>query len=232
MLDRKLIAHLILCVLVLCLAACASAPPPQASSTKVSCTLPTFAPFPETKERQDRAGIVISLAPASYECRTEYNVSRKEATPTAGEFAQSLLAGPNAVLIEETRTPYMRTSPDRLAFEVTIVNQLSNVFRGLGAVPQFTVGGKLVQVPSGLYAELTNLLIPPQGQATFTLQGPELAGLADKTVLEVALYDIATKTDAASNVTERQNYRWVYNYATQIQEREARTETHRGWVRR
>jgi len=43
-----------------------------------------------------------------------------------------------------------------------------------------------------------------------------LADLPDKTTIGLFIYDIVTKTDAAGNVTEKQNFEWYYNLETQL----------------
>jgi hypothetical protein len=81
------------------------------------------------------------------------------------------------------------------------------------------------------YAELTNVIVPPRAQQQVNIDGPSLSVLPDQTTIGLFLYDVATKTDAAGNVTEKQNFEWYYNYGVQRKEATGSIVKKRGWTR-
>jgi hypothetical protein len=199
------------------------------NTTKVSCLMPTFSPLPETKESQDKGGITVSVAPVPYQ-----QVSRAVTHDQEVDSGISRTYSGGAVYdtpmrtIERTTTPVLSVSPERLAFVVTITNNLPRVFRGSGALVQFNVAGKLQGTDQTGYADLLNAMIPPRQQAQFTVLGPPLASLPQgSTTVGLSLYDIITAVDQAGNVTEKQNFDWFYTYAPKLAETEAVVKTRR-----
>jgi hypothetical protein len=213
---------------------CASAPPPAPETVTVACKQPTFSPLAETKESQEKGGIVISVAPSSYSCEASMVRTRAEVAPSFGELLLAKVGrpqnAPDPKLIEETDTPVLQVKPERLNFQIRISNKLSRVFRGAGAVVLYNFGGKNQQVEKNDYAELENIIVPPRTEAQVSILGPPISQLGDHQTLGLFIYDIVTKTDAAGNILEKQNFEWYYNYGVQSHEDTRPIARRRGWV--
>jgi len=128
---------------------CATAPPPAPETVDLSCKLPTLAPLAETKEVQEKGGIVIGVASASFSCQRHMEKRVAEETPGFGEeLAVRLVENKNsqpARFVEETHTPLLTVAPERLSSQITLNNKLSRVFRGAGTVVLFNVAGKSIR---------------------------------------------------------------------------------------
>jgi hypothetical protein len=195
-------------------------PPP---TQKVSALKPSLTPLPETKPSQDKGGVEISVAPVVYTVvdgtkvtdRTLYERVKRDYDLSGRVFETPVR------IIERTTTPVPKIQPDRLKFQVKVVNKMPRVFRGQGMVVQFNVAGKLHNVnPSG-YADLVQMIVPPRNEFAVDIYGPPLSELPASCPVGLFLYDVVTKTDDAGNVTEKQNFEWYWNYTTQLEEREA-----------
>lgn len=184
------------------------------TTTKLSIKLPTMAPLPETEQSQDKGGLKITIAPVSYAAKEESVASVRQTSPS---FKETLLMThlQTDVFIERTYAPVLKVDPDRLRFQVHISNQLSRVFRGSGIAVQFSVAGKTVAIDPSGYGELVNTIIPPRGEQTIEVIGPEVAAIPDTTTVGLFLYDVVTNTDAAGNTTAKQNFEWYFSYRTQ-----------------
>lgn len=231
---RPLAAALASLALCACLH-CATAPPPPPETIDLSCKLPTLAPLAETKEMQEKGGIAIAVAPASFSCAQHMERRVEQATPGFGEeLAVRLAEGKNtqpAQLMEETNTPVLTVTPDRLVFQITLNNKLSRVFRGAGTVVLFNVGGKNTKIDGQNFAELANSIVPPRTDQQVTIYGPPVATLRDHETVGLFLYDVVTKTSAAGDILEKQNFEWYYNYAVQNHHEQGTVARRRGWVR-
>lgn len=224
--------NLIKCVAFGALAGCApSGPPAPAPVVTVTGRLPTLAPLPETKQLQAKGGIQISVAPVLYSIVPSSEVSLRAISPSFLER----LAGPQGWqtmrFLERTTTTALKTQPETLRFTITINNQLPRVFRGAGAVVQFNIAGKLIQVDQTGYADLVNIVVPPRTQQQVEIYGPPISAIPDRTTVSIFLYDVVTRADAAGNITEKQNFEWYYNYAVQLRQETANVVTERMWAR-
>lgn len=222
---RAAAAALSATLLYLTLSGCASAPPPPARKATVSAKVPVVAPLPETREAQEKGGVEIAVVPSSYAAATKQRYSVSPKSPGLGSMigASLMTAGNsrNLLYVEETLTPFLSVEPGRLQFSVRVNNKLSRVFRGQGAVVQFNVGGKLVPFGETDYAEVLNGIVPPRNENTFTIRGPRLDAIPDKSTIGIFLYDVVTQTDVAGNVVEKQNYEWYFDYALKTVEAQA-----------
>jgi hypothetical protein len=214
------------------LAGCAtSAPPPAAAptSTTMTCKFPTTTPLQETKEMQLKGGVQIFVAIQPFQCVPAFRTTK---VPAAAPFAEQLMANSQHAgrqYVETTKTPYFQVTPERLKVTLKVVNQLSRVFRGAGTVIQFTVAGKTWASKQEDYAEFTNVIIPPRGEQQIELYGPPMESMPPTGNLGIFLYDVVTKTDAAGNITDKQNYEWYYNYGLQTKEEPGVVEVTKGW---
>ena len=225
-------AYLALLICVGLISGCATLPPPDSLTTTARCAIPVIEPVGETKEVQEKGGLQISVFPFSYDCQLVHVETTHIVPLTPLEsLMESLFAldhPPRKEFIEKTTTPVFQVV-DTIRFNIKITNKLPRVFRGSGTVVQFNVGGKLIQVTEGHYAELIHVIVPPRDEQTVQVTGPSLSGLPDKTTIGIFLYDVVTKADAAGNVTERQNYEWYFNYRTKVREEEATITKTRYW---
>jgi hypothetical protein len=203
---------------------CQSTQPPQPPPTqKISALKPSLTPLPETKPSQDKGGVEISVAPVVYTVvdgtkatdRILYERVKRDYEIGTGRVFETPVR-----VIERTTTPVPKIQPDRLKFQVKVVNKMPRVFRGQGMVVQFNVAGKLHNVSPSGYAELVQMIVPPRNEFAVDIYGPPLSELPANCPVGIFLYDVVTKTDDAGNVTEKQNFEWYWNYTTQLEERE------------
>ncbi len=94
---------------------------------------------------------------------------------------------------------------------MTITNKMPRVFRAMGSVVQFHANGRLQAVEQSAYAELTNAIVPPRSELQVKIYGPPISDLPDKGIVGLFFYDVPTKTDDASAVTEKQNFEWYFD---------------------
>jgi hypothetical protein len=190
--------------------------------------------LPETQELQEKAGLQISVAPVSYTCRQTTQVSKREVPDPFTKSTGGLLPPPpqksrGQRYIETTETPDVQVVPDRIEYIVKINNKLPRVFRGAGIVVQFNVGGRLQAVEQQGYAALTNAIIPPRTEQEIKIYGPSLSAMPEQTTIGLFLYDAVTNTDAAGNITQKQNFEWFYNYVTQPKQVTGEVRKTEGW---
>jgi hypothetical protein len=207
--------------------------PGTKTATQISCKIPTIAAMPETKPSQEKGGLEITIVPVNYKAIRQ---DRKKIVATEPNFGEAILA-PSAdarasmTFVEETIIPRLVSSPDRLQFAVRVNNKLSRVFRGQGSVVQINVAGKLMPINRKDYAEFMDSIVPPRNEAEFKIFGPPIDELPAKGTLGLFLYDVVTATDTAGNVTEKQNYEWLFSYSTEEAHDEAVGSVKRGWMK-
>jgi len=197
--------------------------PPAFCADPIAQTVRTKVPYlvalPETQSTQAKGEIGISVVPVMYEIAKVPKTTERNVSYT---FVEGML-GPDLTknhLVETSKGVDLAVRPARIAFNVTVNNQLSRVFRAMGSVVQFNVCGQVPAVEASGYAQLTNLIIPPRGEQQVTVFGPGLPSTNDndKCTIGFFLYDVPIKQDAAGNVTEKQNFEWFFTYATQDME--------------
>lgn len=231
--GRQYRMGLSICITLMVVGCATTTPPSPPQTISMRCAQPTFSPLPETTELQEKGGLRISVAPHNYTCRERYRTSAREVSDPLSRATLGLLrSAPSetARYVRITETPYLAVSPDSLKFTVKINNQLPRVFRGSGIVVQFNVGGKLQAVDQSGYAELANIIVPPRTEAQVEITGPRLESIPEQTTLGLFLYDAVTQTDAAGNVTEKQNFEWYFNYVVQNQESMGTVRQREDWV--
>ena len=211
---------------------CQTPAPRAPQTTTISCRLPSITPLPETKPSQEKGGLEITIVPATYKAvrQDKHNI-----TPAEPDFGEALLAPPKErratmTFVREEFIPELKSQPSRLQFAVRINNKLSRVFRGQGSVVQINVAGKLMPINRENYAEFVDGIVPPRNEAEVKIYGPPLDSIPEKGTIGIFLYDVVTATDAAGNVTEKQNYEWLFNYETQVAQDTGETRVKRGWA--
>ena len=228
---KRSAAFLVLVLAVLTMTGARRKEPPAPTSVKLVAKLPTFAALAESNPTQEKGGLRISIAPVAYKVEKALSYSDHRASAS---FKEALL-GPDLKanhLVERMFTPSATISPDKLRFSVHVSNQMSHVFRGAGIVVQFNVAGKLVSPEPSGYAELVNMVLPPRSEQILEIYGPPIDTIPDKTTVSIFLYDVVTNSDAAGNVTEKQNFEWYFQYVTQDTELEVEVPPpQRVWVR-
>jgi hypothetical protein len=210
-------------------ATCEPVKPPPPPKVKNSVMKPSLTPLPETKPSQEKGGIEISIAPVTFTVvdgtkvtdRTLRERAKREYTLDGKVFETPVR------VIERTTASVPKIQPERLQFQVKVVNKLSRVFRGQGMVVQFNVAGKLHNVDPSAYAALVQMIVPPRNEFTVDLYGPPLSDLPASCPVGIFLYDVVTAMNDAGVVTEKQNFEWYYNYTTQLEEREGTVSTER-----
>ncbi len=197
-------------------------PQPPPPPVNMSVLKPSLTPLPETKPSQEKGGVEISIASVAY---TVVERSKVTDQVTGESVDQEYLLG-GAIYqtpvryIKRTTTPILGTDPEKLKFQVKVVNKMPRVFRGQGMVVQFNVAGKLSAVDPSAYAELVQMIVPPRNEQTVYIYGPPTQEIPPSCPVGLFFYDVVTQTDAAGNVIEKQNFEWYFNYATQREERE------------
>jgi hypothetical protein len=216
---RILIGSMLIALSFGSIAAGKKKPDPVPATAKLSTKLPSMAPLPETEQSQDKGGLKITVAPVAYSVKEESLASVRQVNPS---FKETLLMNhlQTDIFVERSYTPLLKIDPDRLHFQVHISNQMSRVFHGSGIAVQFSVAGKTVAIDPSGYGDLVNTIIPPRGEQTIEVIGPEIAGIPDTATVGLFFYDVVTNTDAAGNVTAKQNFEWYFSYRTQQVEKE------------
>jgi len=200
-------------------------PPP----TPLVCFLPIITPLPETKITQAKGGISISVSPVEYSTTLEIKRTETEVQPPLFSFSSKKATR----YVEIVTKPVAAIIPDNLRFKISINNLLPRVFRGAGAVFQFTAGGKVLPMGVENYSEFLDVIIPPRQQAEISIFGVSLSQMpAEKTTLGIFIYDVVTKVDQAGNILEKQNFEWFFDFSTEKKEGFGPpTLVERGWVR-
>jgi hypothetical protein len=181
------------------------------------CKVPEITAMPETDYSQVKGGVRISIAPIAYKTEVGSQTTRHQ-IPRPFLWIDPEPQTGQKIFFEEIATPFLKITPERLQFTVKINNTLSRVFRGAGTVVQFNVGGKMMAVDQTGYGEMLGAIVPPQGELQLTISGPKIDTIPDNGTLAIDFYDVVTATDAAGNVTEKQNYKWLYKYETKTVE--------------
>lgn len=179
--------------------------------TKLTVRKPTVVALPETSPTQDKGGLTVIVEPVLYEVRLD-SVIRDE--PRKPALLEPFAYGDNASFFTRYVDPTAYVQPERLVFNVRIINGLNHVVRGAGAVVAAEVDGQQVEMSQDNYSDLINALILPRGELSLKIYGPTLRSLPDACTFGLYFYDFVTATDAAGNPTERQNFQWFYQYAT------------------
>jgi hypothetical protein len=207
---------------VLLLSGCTMTPsaPAAPETVAMTCNMPVVSALAETKEYQVKGDIGISVAATTFECKSSTQTAEREIAPGPLDSLY-LPANPsgtwaNYMKTETVTSPVLKVSPQRLMFKVKINNQGARVFRGTGTVVLYNVSGKNISVKQTDYDGLTNIIVPPRSEAEVDIYGPEFEQLGQaKTTMALSLYDVATKTDAAGAITQKQNFEWLYNYSVE-----------------
>jgi hypothetical protein len=193
-------------------AGCAANPPPAPPPVDLNVAVPSITPQAETNSTQTKGGLQISIAPVEYTVETvdERTVQRVQA-PAGAE----LMVGDHPdvqVYVQNRVKTFARGKPRRVAFQVTVNNQLPRVFHGSGTVVQFNVGGKLLAVDQRGYSDFQNSIIPPRNEQQITIYGPLLDQIPPQGIIGVFLYDVVTNQSDAGVVTDKQNFEWYFDY--------------------
>jgi hypothetical protein len=193
-------------------------PPPQ--PIPVTGKKPVFTAIDTEKnaETQVKGGIKISIAPVAYDAVAEVAKSEPivlgDQVTQEFDYANGIERRTPVQVIQYTASPVMTVKPKELRFTIKVNNQLSRVFRGQGIVVQFNVNNKLQSVAQVGYQDLQNMIVPPRGEADVEIYGPLVSTIPENATIGLYIYDVVTKTDAAGNVTEKQNFEWFYKYTT------------------
>lgn len=214
----------------LTLAGCVAPQPQQPNPTHVMrCKVPDITAMPETKQSQSKGGVEISIAAVAYKAEVGTKTTRRQVERPLLFIDPNPQTGPK-IFVEDTTTPFLKIVPERLQFTVKINNQLARVFRGAGTVVQYNVGGKLMSVDQTGYGEMLGAIVPPRSELQLTIFGPKIDTIPDNGTLGIFFYDVVTATDAAGNVTEKQNYEWYFKYEAKTVEQNGEIITKRGHI--
>jgi hypothetical protein len=179
--------------------------PATPATTLQRVNVPEIVATSDTQITQGEA-LKISVIPVTYTAKvvsqTRYELA--ELPPIVWDIP------PNSACVWETVQHALKVEPEFLRFQVRINNQLDRSFRGAGAVVQFNVDGKLTDVGQLNYQELLNVIVPPRSEKEVYIYGPSPSTLSQDAAIGVLFYDVVTATDVAGNVTQRQNFQWVF----------------------
>jgi hypothetical protein len=179
----------------------------EAQQVNLQWKMPVLTALPQTKPSQGKGGILISLAPVSY------NAARL--TKTVDTPYRPFLADENTRYFNRSEIPHSVVEPSNLRFSLTISNKLDRVFRGAGSVVSLNVNNNALAVNQSGYESLLNLIVTPRGQAQVDINGPELKTLPDSCTIALFIYDVVTDVDAAGNPTKKENFEWYFKYSTE-----------------
>jgi hypothetical protein len=227
---RTLVVMSLLALPTGCAALVASLRPPPPEPVTVTYRMPTIMPAQGAAQQASvKGGVAITATPATYvedagttsdEIETGRGISCTRARTGGVEVTP-------VRFLRRTTRPTFDVTPSHLVFLVKITNQMPRVFRGAGTIVQFNVAGNLVSVDRSQYSELSNLMLPPRNEAELHLVGPLLSSIPEGSTIGLFLYDVVTNTDAAGNVTKKQNFEWYYTYRSDVVSRQGVVETSR-----
>jgi hypothetical protein len=194
-----------------------STAPEPVREIDVFADVPQVLPASQTVETQRQGGVTITVAPIHFDTvgstGCAYQFPRPSfislVTPPAGATTQTHQR------FVEVQYHDINARPAELVFYVTIRNGMNRVFRGAGAVVQFSVDSRIQAVEQSSYLEFLNVLIPPNNEAQVKIAGPQLAALRDGATFGVFLYDVVTAIDNAGTVTKRDNFEWFFRVSRQ-----------------
>ena len=202
------------CVLSAC-AALVAANPTGTPPFDVYALVPKLVPSGQTVEMQRHGAVVITLAATRFDTMSvagcTYAFARQAIIST---MPMSVSTQTHAKLIE-TRYADLTVMPNQLSFLLTIKNQMNRVFRGDGAVVQFSADQRVQAVSQANYVDFINTIIPPGGESQIRISGPSLSALSDSTMLGVSLFDVVTQIDDAGRVAKRENFSWYFRVSRQ-----------------
>jgi hypothetical protein len=197
----------------------------------VSYMVPTITPQPETKYLQEKGGLQISMAPATYAASEVVKYTYTPSQPHGGAFVMGPTGKTPQVHVDWVKETVMTVAPDRVKFLVKVNNQLPRVFRGAGMVVQFNVGGQLMPVEQQGYRPLVDVIVPPRSEAQVEILGPPLSAMkGNNGIVGIFLYDVVTNVNEAGVVTEKQNFEWYFNYTVENKQANLPYATGNGWM--
>ena len=212
-------------VFALGLSGCTTTAAPARSVT-LTCRVPVITPQAETKESQEKGGVEISIAPASYAMAVKQHVTLRQIPPPMVSLTTQ-----RGIYVERTTDSVAEVSPDTLRFVLKVNNKMPRVFHGAGTIVQFNVGGRLQAVDQSGYGNFLGAIIPPRQELQIEIVGPRLSTLpSDHGTIGVFLYDVVTDQNAAGVVTEKQNFEWYFDYTMRTEERAAESHTEEVWL--
>ncbi|MFN2533422.1 MAG: hypothetical protein ABR555_19225 [Pyrinomonadaceae bacterium] len=199
------------------LSGCASLlPTPSAPPTaSVSATLPRIQAASQTNETQRHGRVSITVAASRFDTASVAGCAYAVAPRGLIEVVPRGVTQETHAKLRETSYSDLVVSPSDLSFLVTIRNGMSRVFRGAGALVQFSVDNHVQAVQQSNYVEFISALIPPGGETQLRISGPSMGALADSATLGVSLFDVVTDIDNAGNVTKRDNFEWFFRVKLQ-----------------
>ncbi len=185
----------------------------EPETIELAWRVPRLKPAAETSETQIKGGVRITVATPAYEPQIAYVTHDTPLPGRPGPIPGMWLQQQGVKYFERRVVPAATIEPANLLFSVRVSNELnpSRVLRLAGSVVSLNVGGKLAALDPSGYAEFTNSLVPPGTEFGTTIVALPLSQLANESLVGLFIYDVPTKTDAAGNITERQNFEWYYD---------------------
>lgn len=187
--------------------ACATNPPPQMS---VGTRVTDLERVDQTPATQTHGGVTITVAPVAFDTARKTVCSYERADPSILQSIPEGVSEETHTRLEEEKFQVLSAQPTQLTFLLTIRNQMDRVFRGSGAVVQFTADEKVQAVEQANYRNLLDALIPPGNESQLRIHGPSLDALRDGSTVAVQLFDVVTAIDSAGNVVNRDNFEWHF----------------------
>lgn len=187
--------------------ACATTPPPQMT---VGTRLTDVEGVGRTPATQTNGGVTITVAPVAFDTTRRTVCSYERAGPSVFQSVPDDVSEETHTRLEEETFQVLSAQPTELTFLLTIRNQMDRVFRGSGAVVQFTADEKVQAVEQANYRNLLDALIPPGNERQIRIRGPSIDALSDGSTVGVQLFDVVTAIDSAGNVVSRDNFEWHF----------------------
>ena len=198
------------------LASCATAPAGPPPTLSIGAILRHVEPVGETSPTQTRGGLTLTLAPVSFDTVTTTACSYRPVELGLLQRVPEGVSERTHTLLEENRFGALRVRPTELTLLLTIRNQMDRVFRGAGAVVQFTVDQSVQAVEQSKYLEFLNTPITPGSETQIRMRGPSLPALRDGATFGVLLFDVVTAIDNAGNISNRDNFEWYFEVRHEV----------------
>lgn len=197
---------------LLLITGCASVapPPPTQFTQRVSVSVPLLIPLAQTSAAQTKGGVSLSLTPIigeirrGLQCRYTPHQAMVLIMPAGASKSTHQL-------YREARFEAPIATGGPVALRFTVRNDMERVFRGAGAVLQFSIDGQARPAAQEAYVDFLNTIILPREQREIVVRDRTIANVQPSGRFGVFMYDVVTRTDAAGNVQARDNFEWYFS---------------------
>lgn len=175
----------------------------ETKDTTLQIQIPSIEIDRKTVQLQQKGGIVVSCEVVPHS--VEFNHS------TGRDIFYSDPSSPGFDIFEVRNTPVAEIYPNNLQFKIKVRNNQDRLLK-LWEVPIILNVNNIQTNLTGTQLEEWNGAKIAKGfEHEFTIHGPKLSGFKNLNSIYIAAHDIPVLYDKAGNITEKQNFEWIYN---------------------